>query len=205
MILNFQTIVLLVMSTNTTLVIPKIDVMAQIPVPLDLIQPGGVIPGICSASSYNGSDPNSACISGGHYKQCCSNPDPGYTPTTYCSSGVCPAGFKTSPLDTTCDTPITCSTGTTYNQCGQTGGCTNSYASNHTIKITPNNCSDGTTTYSCSDLGVFACQCGNACATRTPANDALDSMEESNDYVFQEVLGLSVDEMNELIIENVLY
>lgn len=67
---------------------------------------GRIIPGICSASSFNGTDPNTACISGGHYKQCCTNPSPGYTPATACSSGVCPSGFKTSAGDTTCDNPI---------------------------------------------------------------------------------------------------
>lgn len=34
---------------------------------------------------------------------------------------------------------------------------------------------------------------------------AAPCMGESNDYVFQELLGLSIDEMNELIIDNVLY
>ncbi|MCL5439026.1 MAG: hypothetical protein M1268_03485, partial [Patescibacteria group bacterium] len=64
---------------------------------------GRVLPGICSAGSYNGSDPNSACVSGGWYKTCCS-PGGGY-PTTYCSGGTCPAGQITAANVTSCYTP----------------------------------------------------------------------------------------------------
>lgn len=120
---------------------------------------GRVIPGICSASSYDGVNPNSACVSGGWYKQCCSSGL--YYPTTYCSAGICPAGQITSAGTTSCNTaPVTCTEGTTYNQCGGTcNGIT--YPSNHTIQVTPSTCTDNTTQYACSDLGVLAGQCGN--------------------------------------------
>lgn len=63
---------------------------------------GRVVPGICSASSFDGTNPQSACISGGWYKTCCSVG--GNYPTTSCSSGVCPQGQITLANVTTCTT-----------------------------------------------------------------------------------------------------
>lgn len=61
---------------------------------------GRVLPGICNASSYNGSDPNSACVSGSTYKRCCSSG--GFEPATSCSLGDCPEGAITAAGVTSC-------------------------------------------------------------------------------------------------------
>lgn len=126
---------------------------------------GHVLPGICDAGSYNGSNPNSACVSGGHYKQCCSSG--GTYPTTYCSNGVCPAGEITPAGTTSCTASSTCDFNRTFNQCGAgANACANHPAAidgSHTVKVDEfhDSGSGAVCKYDCTDLGQLAGQCNN--------------------------------------------
>lgn len=146
---------------------------------------GHVLPGICSASSYDGNpnNPQSACISGGWYKQCCSSG--GYDPATACSNGTCPSGQITSAGVTSCQSPAvsTCD-GSTYAQsCNGGTGVQTCQGRNGTWDPSCNpNCSACQTRYYCngnsctadSGGGYATSDCAGACAPApTPAPTAV--------------------------------
>ena len=53
---------------------------------------GRVLAGDCNEAAYDGSNPNTACVNGGWYKQCCSAG--GVSPTVACSNGSCVNAYE---------------------------------------------------------------------------------------------------------------
>ncbi len=118
--------------------------------PMDGVCPGGTYWVMCGVSQATCND----VIANG-----------GRCTTAACGQAAC---GPVSPVVT-----VTCTQGTSYNQCGQTpppGTCLYNYPANHTVSVTPSSCTDGTTPNSCSDLGVYAGQCGNPYPPTIPPN-----------------------------------
>ncbi len=125
----------------------------------------GLRAGSCTCGVYGASTYKYCCSATGVAEACTAAgvlQDP-YPPP----EGQCPGGYiidGTRVRSSNCTPLVSCAPDTSnppnpYTQCGQTGGCTNNYAANHTVSITRNLCTDTTFTYSCTDQGIIPGQC----------------------------------------------